>query len=104
MIRIFTPIWIIVYLALIPLVAMKYTTDVMFVLLNDTIFKKLPIDSSFRGQQNLFACSGFWVWACLFWPVIWILLTVLAMLYRTWMLFYQTFHMCRFRSKYNGPS
>lgn len=103
MIRVFTPLWILFYLALTPLIALKYTIDLMFLFLSDKVFDHLePGLSTFKRQQHMFAAAGYWMWACVFYPLIYGLVVMLSVLYRTWMLFYQTYHMCRFRGRYNG--
>ena len=109
MIRVFTPLWTIAYLALTPIIAFKYTADVMLAFFNDVVFVHLEIPDrngdclpSFKGQQSLFARAGFWLWGSLLFPLFYIVFMLAAVLYRTWMLLYGTVHMCTFRSRYEG--
>ena len=51
MIRVFTPIWIMVYLAMTPLIAVKYSIDVTYLILKERAFQHLePGFSSFKAQ------------------------------------------------------
>lgn len=109
MIRVFTPIWVIVYLALTPLIAFKYSADVVLAFLSDYVFCHLtkgPVEedkpTDFSDFQSLFAKAGFWLWGSLLFIPLYLIFTVSGVLYRTWMLLYGTVQLCKFRAKFEG--
>ena len=112
MIRVFTPLWVIVYLALTPLIAFKYSADVVLAFLSDYVFCHLmkgPVEpgkenipTDFTHFQCLFAKAGFWLWGSLLFIPLYLIFTVSGVLYRTWMLLYGTVQLCKFRAKFEG--
>ena len=106
-IRVFTSLWIIIYIILTPLLSLKFSADILRAIVSATLnqdLKEVLLEEEFFDTFETFVLMissfEFWFWACLLYPVIWALITVCSVIFRTGMLFYQTFLCCKFRSNF----